>query len=152
MPVINSLLSPDCILIHPDAKDKASLIKLLVESLASAGKIDDTGLVYKDVLSREDLCSTGLGWGCAVPHAHSRAVSTTVIAAALLEKGLDFNAQDGNPVNLVFLIVGPENHAGLHLKLLSKLARLLYDQEFREGLMTAGAAEDFLDRIRKREG
>jgi len=148
---INSLLSSDCILIRPDVKKKDSLIKMLIERLEAAGKTNNTKLLFKDIMDREELSSTGLDYGCAVPHAHSTAVEQTTIAAALLTNGIDFNAQDGYPAKLIFLIVGPKNQTGLHLKLLSKMARILNDQEFREILLNVNTEKDFIYQIKNRE-
>jgi len=148
---INSLLSPACVLIHPDAKDKASLIKMMIDSLEAAGKTNNSELLLKDVMAREELSPTGLNWECAVPHAHSSALEHTSIASALLDKGIDFNAQDGYPARLIFLIAGPKDQAGLHLKLLSRMARILNDREFRENLMNVSSEKDFIYQIKKRE-
>jgi fructose-specific phosphotransferase system IIA component len=147
----HSLLSKGCILIHPEVADKASLIRLMIDSLAAEGKIDDKDLLFADIMKREELSSTSLDFECAIPHAHSASVKTTVIAAALLREGVDFNAPDGKKARLVFLITGPKNQAGLHLKLLSKMARILHDRNFLKTLMETDSAEDFIGLIKKRE-
>lgn len=148
---INSFLSPECILIHPEVTEKKDLISLLVDSLASSGiELDKKQLVH-DVMEREKLSSTGLENGCAIPHAHSKALDQTVIAAAVLAKGVDFTTPDSCPAKIVFFIAGPKGNAGHHLKLISKLARVLNDSEFREQLEQVETREDFLNLIKKRE-
>lgn len=135
MSLICNMIAPDCVLLDLEAGSKEDVIQVLVDVLAKAGHVADTKLLFKDVMTREALASTGLGYGCAVPHAHSAALDKTVLAVARLKTALDFNAPDGLPVRLVFLMAGPKDSAGLHLKLLSKLARLLHDNSLRGQLM-----------------
>lgn len=148
---IHALLSPGLVLLDPPCSDKSLLIKTLIGALAAAGRTDNPDLLFQDVMAREALSSTGLGGGCAVPHAHSDALTDTVIAVALLGKGIDFYGPDDDPIRLVFLMAGPKRHTRLHLKLLSKMARFLHDEPFREALMRVRTPEEFLDRLAKRE-
>ncbi|MBL7007184.1 MAG: PTS sugar transporter subunit IIA [Spirochaetia bacterium] len=134
-----------CILLdcYDPAAEKDPIIRRLVEALAQVYEIQDTDQLVKDIMEREELASTCLGFGCALPHAHSPILKTTAIAAARLDPPLNFKAPDDEPVELVFLMVGPENSAVLHLKLLSKLVRLLHDAGFREELLKAETPEAF---------
>ncbi len=138
-------LPAECILLdcHDPAAEKEPIIRRLVEALAQVHGISDADQLVRDIMEREELASTCLGFGCAVPHAHSPILKNTVIAAARLNPPLNFDAPDNEPVSLVFLMVGPENSAVLHLKLLSKLARLLHDAGFREELLKAETQEAF---------
>ncbi len=148
---IHTMLSPRSILIHPQSEDKEALIKEIILSLEASGLSIDKGLLFKDVMDRENLSSTGLENGCAIPHAHSMALEKTVIAAAVLQNGIDFSAADGTPARIIFFIAGPKTNAAQHLKLISKLARILNDTDFREALVKAVTPEDFLELIKKRE-
>jgi len=148
---IYSFLEPERILINPAAADKKSLIRQFAESIAASGVEVDKDLLLSDVLARETLSSTGLEYGCAIPHAHSAALDRTVVAAALLKDGLDFSTPDGQPARIIFLIAGPKGNAGHHLKLISKLARILHDPQFRDRLVAAGTREDVLGLIQERE-
>lgn len=148
---IHSLLSPDCVLIHPEAGDKASLIKIMIDKMVAKGLTENGALLYDDVMKREELSSTALNFACAVPHAHSTAMTKTVIVAALLKKGVDFNALDGEDVKLVFLMTGPKNQSGLHLKLLSKMARILQNSQLRQILFNAGSGEEFYSLLKNYE-
>ena len=145
-------IAPESILINVQAPEKEAVIHRLVAALARSGAVSDPALLEKDVLEREELVSTCVGLGCAVPHAHSAAAATTMIAAASLNPPADLDAPDGEPVSLVFLIAGPEDSAGLHLRILSKLARLLHDGEFRDELRNAEDPEAFLEILRGRDG
>ncbi|MBU1080693.1 MAG: PTS sugar transporter subunit IIA, partial [Spirochaetes bacterium] len=86
---------------------------------------------------REKLSSTGIGEGVAIPHALMEGVAATTMAVARLAEPVDFDAEDGGPVDLVFMIAGPRSDTGGHLKLLSKLARTLHDPEFRKAAREA---------------
>jgi len=144
-------LSPDCILLNLQETGKEAVIRRLVESLGGVHAIADVQAVVNDVMEREKLASTCVGLGCAVPHAHSEALETTMLAAATLNPPVDMDAPDGEPVSLVFLIAGSKNGAGLHLRLLSKLARLLHNEEFREELRQAAEPKDFYDSVCRRD-
>jgi fructose-specific phosphotransferase system IIA component len=136
-------LTERCILLDLQGPDKEHLIRAMVDSLASCHPVEDTEHLVQDILAREALATTCIGSGAAVPHAHSGMVERTVIAAARLSPPVDLAAPDGEPVSLVFLLVGPPRHAMSHLKLLSKLARLLHDKTFRQRLASSTSAQEF---------
>ena len=151
MLTIHSLLTPETVLVDPQVEDKSTLIKMMIAALGSCGQVTDLEKLHTDVMIREELSSTGLGYGCAVPHAHSDAVTDTVVAAAVMKEGIDFSGPDGEPARLIFLMVGPRSHTRLHLKLLSKLARFLHDEDFRETLKQVQDPEQFLRLLSDRE-
>ncbi|MBN1242048.1 MAG: PTS sugar transporter subunit IIA [Spirochaetales bacterium] len=119
------------------AAGKEDAIRRLVGLLGNDAAIADADALVEAVLEREFLSPTGVGEGCALPHAHSNAVAELRIAVATLATGVDFGGPDGKPARLVVLMVGPESSAGLHLKLLAKLARLLHDPSFRAKALAA---------------
>jgi mannitol/fructose-specific phosphotransferase system IIA component (Ntr-type) len=102
-------------------------------------------------MAREELASTSLGSGCAVPHAHSETLSTSLLAAARITPPADLDTPDGQPISLIFLLVGPSKNTIVHLKLLSKLARLLHDEVFRQQLLVSNSPEAFHALICKQE-
>lgn len=148
---ISTLIPKECILIHPKTNDKSTLLKMMIDSLKSANKIENSDILYKAIMDREELSTTALDCECAIPHAHSSAVKETSIAVAILEEGLDFNSQDGSLSKLIFLISGPKNMAGIHLKLLSKMARILHDNELKTELMNAENEVKFIELIKNKE-
>lgn len=152
MGMLSKLIAPECVVLNVDKPTKAEVIGLLVDTLKASGALADTKLLFKDIMKREELASTGLGFGCAVPHAHSAALDKTVVSVARLSHPLDFGSPDGELVRLVFLMAGPKDSAGLHLKLLSKLARLLHDPQLRQELMTVETADAFCQLICERDG
>ncbi len=145
-------LSARCILLDPPAKDKDGVIRCLIEALAKCRTIQDPEKLLGEVLERERLISTCVGKGCAMQHANSGTVDTTALAVARLDPAQDYGAPDGIPVSLVILMVGPMTNVGLHLKLLSKLARLLHDDSFRTELLAAGMPSAFHDLVCRKEG
>ena len=136
-------LSRRCIQLDVQANDMEQVCRELVELLASEHHILDTERLLREILERESLATTCIGTGTAVPHAHSDTVKQSLIAAARLAPAADLGAPDGVPVTLVFLLVGPPSKAMVHLKLLSKLARLLHDHSFKDRLLTCTSAEQF---------
>ncbi len=145
-PICRRLLT-ECVLLDIRTESKEELVSMLVAAIARAHTVSDEQLLVRDVLEREELASTCIGLGCAVPHAHSAAIDTTIIAAARLKPPFGDNTPDSRPVELVFLMAGPENSAGLHLRLLSRLARLLHNDSFRGALMQAESGEEFRNLI-----
>jgi len=144
---ISNRLLPECIVLDLNEESKEGVIRRLVEAVDRAHSLSDAKKLMEDILEREQLASTSLGLGCAIPHAHSLSLDETVIAAARLSPPRAFDAPDGEPISLVFLIAGPESNAGLHLRLLSKLARLLHNARFRDEIRGVGNAENFCDLI-----
>jgi mannitol/fructose-specific phosphotransferase system IIA component (Ntr-type) len=136
-------LLPACVVMDSREKDKESLIRLLVDTLDRVHTIGNKQQLLDDVLERERFTSTCLGFGCAVPHTHTTALESTLIAAARLDPPLEADTPDGEPISLMFLMVGPVNNAGLHIRLLSKLARLLHESGFRQQLRQAKTSEEF---------
>jgi fructose-specific phosphotransferase system IIA component len=131
------ILSPICIELDGPARSKDEALAHAVELLAKNGKIADSQKLLNEIKAREELASTGIGNGVAIPHALSDFTSDTMLAILRLQKPIDFDAADALPVDLLFLMTGPKANTPLHLKLLSKLARSLHDEQFRASLREA---------------
>jgi len=102
----------------------------------------DSEKVVRVLLEREKLGSTGIGDGIAIPHGKLPLLDELVVSFGRSSEGIDFNAMDGKPVHLFFLLLAPENSAGLHLKALAKISRMLKDSDFRTKLLHAGSEEE----------
>lgn len=148
---LRSILDPACVVVDLNIKNKDTVIKYLVDLVAAGDAVADHDGLLRDVMAREALAPTGMGMSCAIPHAHSAFVLRTIVAAARLSSPVDFGASDGSPASLVFLMVGPKDAAGVHLKLLSKFARFLHDDSFREAAMAAPDAASFAELIYARD-
>ena len=116
------------------ATDKDSAIREMIELLAKAEGIRNKEEIVKILLAREALGSTGIGLGIGIPHGKSNVVKGLVAAFGVSKKGIDFDALDGEPVYIFFLLIAPEDSAGPHLKALAPISRLLKDKYFRDFL------------------
>ena len=134
---ITSILSEDSIITDLKSKDKVSVIQELAKAVQKAETSINTEELIQTLLEREKLGSTGIGSGVAIPHGKLPQIKNIVAAFGRSKAGIDFDSQDGEPAHLFFALVAPENTAGLHLKALAKLSRVLKDPEFREKLMTS---------------
>jgi PTS system nitrogen regulatory IIA component len=99
------------------------------------------------LLEREKLGSTGIGDGIAIPHGKLKGLDSLVISFGRSREGIDFDAIDGKPVHIFFLLMAPESSTGQHLKALAKISRMLKDQEFRSDLLSAKSAEEIYRKI-----
>lgn len=131
---IVEFLSERAISANLKAADKGSVIREMIDLLAKAEGIRDREEIVKILVARESLGSTGIGLGIGIPHGKSKAVKKLVAAFGISKKGIDFDALDGEPVYIFFLLVAPEDSAGPHLKALARISRLLKDKYFRDYL------------------
>jgi PTS system nitrogen regulatory IIA component len=132
---------------------KEEVIRELVQLLVHAGSLKekDANKIIQTLLKRESLGSTGIGNGVAIPHGKSDCVTRLVGAFGVSRAGVDFDALDGEPVSLVFLLVAPEDSAGPHLKALARISRLLKDKHFRDSLLTAKDEKTLVTIIREED-
>ncbi|MFL5402868.1 MAG: PTS sugar transporter subunit IIA [Gemmatimonadales bacterium] len=140
--LLTELLTPDRVLVPLSARDKSGIIAELTRHL-----IERSGGNYSDVLGaveeREAGWSTGVGFGVAIPHARSSAVSELTLVCGVSRDPVPYDSIDGEPVRLFFLIVGPEASGGQHVKILSRIARLVRRETLRQRLCEAQTAEEF---------
>jgi len=150
--LLTDLLSPSRVRIPFKAEDKEAVIRQLVELFAADAGVARADDVLRAVQEREAVLSTGVGNGVAIPHGKSPAVAELGMAVGLLESPVDFEALDGQPVRLVFLLVGPETAAGAHIKALSRISRLVRHPEIRERLFAVRDAGEFMAALEEAEG
>ena len=140
--LLTELLSPARVVVPLPADDRQTAIAALTRRLAEVA-----GAQYQEVLGavleRESVLSTGIGFGVAIPHARSAAVRELIMVAGVTPRPGPFDAIDGEPVRLLFLIVGPEASAGSHVKILSRIARLVRRESVRQQLLEAADADAF---------
>ena len=145
------LIDERCVKLSLQKKSKRGLIKEMVDLLADADKIAERDRVLESVLEREKLMSTGVGNGVAIPHAKSDTVDQLMVAFATTGEDVDFQSLDKRPVRLIFLLVGPEENPGLHIKALSRISRLTSHKKFRQKLLNAASPADVLTIINEGE-
>jgi PTS system nitrogen regulatory IIA component len=137
----------EAIVVDLKATGKEEAIREIVASLHAAGRLtaDDQESVLRAILNREELGSTGIGQGVAVPHTRHPAVSRLIGTVALSRHGVDFAALDGDPVDILFLLVSPPNQPGDHLRALENISRHLKDERFVSFLRQAKSREQVVD-------
>ncbi len=148
---IRDLLASESINLKGSATSKEDVLNQMVDLMAKSGKINDVETYRKGVFAREDESTTGIGEGIAIPHCKSEAVSKPGLAAMILPDGVEFDALDGQPVNLIFLIAAPNTKDNVHLDVLSKLSTLLMDLDFTDSLRKASSVDEFLNIIDRAE-
>ena len=140
---IVDLLSKESIALNAAPKSKPEAIDLLIELQVKGGNIADKEAYKAGILAREEKGSTAVGEGIAIPHAKSEAVKAPSLAAMTVPEGVDYEALDDEPSNLLFMIAAP-NDGDVHLEVLSRLMTILMDEDFREKLLNAKDKEEFL--------
>lgn len=148
---ITDLLKPQSILLNADPVTKADAIYTLGELMDKGGYLTDKAEYLKAVFAREESGSTGLGDGIATPHAKSAGVKEAGLAAMVVPNGVDFEALDGQPSRLFFMIAAPEGAADTHVEVLSQLATMVIDPDFKEALIAAPTIERFLELVTAKE-
>lgn len=146
---ITDLLDKRSILLDAAPKTKKESLDQIVELMGKSGKIRDLEAYRKQVYLREEESTTGIGEGIAIPHGKCDAVERPGLAAMVVRDGVDFDALDGEPVTLMFLIAAPNTEDNVHLDVLSKLSVLMMDEEFSKSLRQAKSVEEFLAIIDK---
>lgn len=146
---ITDLLDKRSILLDGTPQNKNEALDQVVELMVKSGKIKDKEAYRKQVYAREEESTTGIGEGIAIPHGKCDAVERPGLAAMVVKNGVDFDALDGEPVSLIFLIAAPNTKDNVHLDVLSKLSVMLMDEEFTQSLREATSVEAFLDIIDK---
>lgn len=141
---ITDLINKDAIDLNVHISTKKELIKKATELMAQNGNIKDLEKYENLVLKREKEGSTGIGEGIAIPHGKGECITKPGLAAMVIPNGADFDALDGNKVNLLFLIAAPDTKDNIHLDVLSRLSTLLMDAGFRENLLNAKSKDEFL--------
>ena len=148
---ITDLLKPQSILLNASPTNKADAIYTLGDLMDKGGNLSDKAEYLKAVFAREESGSTGLGDGIATPHAKSAGVKEAGLAAMVVPNGVDFEALDGQPSRLFFMIAAPEGAADTHVEVLSKLATMVIDPDFKNALIQAATVDRFLELIIAKE-
>ncbi|PIS27849.1 MAG: PTS fructose transporter subunit IIA [Candidatus Marinimicrobia bacterium CG08_land_8_20_14_0_20_45_22] len=139
---ISRVLTPNLIIYPLEATSKEEVISALVDRLYDEGKITDPDSAKKAVIDRENLMSTGVGRGIALPHGKYSESDDVFISVGISPEGIDFAAIDNKPVHIFVLLLTPERFPRKHLEPLSRFSRLLNSTKCREDLMNAKTPEE----------
>ena len=149
--LLTDLLTVDRIKIPLVSTTKDDVLRELVGVVSTDGEEQQHAELLRAVREREAVLSTGIGNGVAIPHGKSSVIPELRMAAGTAEQPVDFDALDGQPVQLLFLLVGPESAAGPHIKALSRIARIIRNNDVRRALVAARTPEDFIAALKEAE-
>lgn len=141
---ITAILDPKCVRLNLQAANKTDALNKMVDLLAAGGKVLDREKLASVIFEREKLMSTGIGNEVALPHGKTDAVDSSMIAVATLEDPIEFDSLDDKPVSIIILLVGTEANVGMHLRLLSRISRMVGSDQFRASLLNAKSVDDVI--------
>lgn len=148
---IGDLLQPGSVHVGIDAVNKTDLLRRLINSFAGRDGVMDLRSVADAIFEREAMLSTGVGDGIALPHAKTPAVSKTLAAFATTAQPIDFDSFDGEPVRMLFMLIGPPAASRDHIRILGRISRILQRQEVRRQLLQAQAPDDMVGILQSAE-
>jgi PTS system fructose-specific IIC component len=151
MEKISAMLVRNAIVLDLKASEKIGVIRELAQLLIEQGMISEPEEFYAAILKRENLESTGIGSGVAIPHARTRSVRQLVLAFGRSPTGIDFNSLDGKPCFDVFLIAAPEDKKSEYITTLARLSKFLRREEVRAELARAQTPDEVVDIVRRYE-
>ncbi|RKZ31984.1 PTS fructose transporter subunit IIA [bacterium] len=134
-----------------ESENKPSVITELVDLLCEVYNLRIKNEILAAVLEREEILSTGVGYGIAIPHAKMDDISSPKMVAGLSPDGIEFDSVDGKPARIFFLLISPKNGSGDHVHILSELSRILNNPVTREEILKSKNAGDFIDTLKKNE-
>jgi fructose-specific phosphotransferase system IIA component len=148
---ISDILTEEIIETQLAASDKTEAINKMIDLASKSGKIIDEEEVRKCVFEREKLVSTGVGKGFAIPHGKTNEIKDIVAAFAILKEPIDFESIDGENVSFIFLLIGKDSLLNMHIKLLSRISRLMNKDEFRDKLLKTSSSAEVLALFKEEE-
>lgn len=144
---LKDLIKESTIKLQLDAKDKNSVLDEMIKLLVDDDVVSDKNKFKEDILAREELSNTGIGFEIAIPHAKSKAVKEARIAIGITNNGIDYGSIDGQDIKMIFMIAVSEDQSDLHLKALANLSRKLMHDEFRESILNAKTEKEIIDML-----
>lgn len=148
---IIDILTPDAIRTNIPENNKTDVISSIIDLLTSGDRVIDKEKVRNAIFEREKIMSTGVGGGFAIPHGKTDGVVDLVGAIATTALPIDFESLDEQPVRIIFLLVGPESMVGPHIKILSRISRLMNREDFRNRLLAAASPSEVYELIKQEE-
>jgi fructose-specific phosphotransferase system IIA component len=139
------VLKVDYIVPALPGSSKTECLEELVRILAAQKVVTSVEKILEAVLQREEIMTTGVGNGIAIPHCKADSIQGFAVALGITREAIDFNAIDGSPVHIIFLLVGPMDQPGMHIKLLSRISRVMNSESIRNQLLSAGSAEEMIE-------
>ena len=144
---ILDVLPKEAIIGELKATDKKGIIEELVKPISKLAQVGSIELIQV-LMERERLGSTGIGGGIGIPHGKMKNLTNLILGFGLSRKGVDFDAMDGRPTHIFFLLITPENSTGLHLKILARISKILKHDPFKERLLSASSRDEIYEIIK----
>jgi len=144
---ISKYLDPKLVLFL-EAETRDDALKSMTTTLHQVGKIQDSETFYNAIIERERIVSTGIGMGVAIPHAKLPTFDDFFIAIGLLQRGIEWNALDGAPVRVIFMIGGPDDKQTEYLQILSRLTFALKDEQRRKKMLTMNSSTAIIELLK----
>lgn len=148
---IIDLINKNSVKLNLVSKDKSNVVDELVDLVNNSGNLNNKKEYKEAILAREELSTTAIGEGVAIPHAKNKAVNKACLAAGISKEGIDYEAFDDSLSHLFFMIAAPDGANDTHLEVLSRLSTILMDEKFRNDLINASSTDEFLNLINKKE-
>jgi PTS system, fructose subfamily, IIA component len=148
---ITDILNEKVIVTKLPGTTKTEILNAMIELAATSDRVIDKEKMRIAILEREKIMSTGVGSGFAIPHGKTDAVQDIVAAFAITDQPIDYQSLDDQPVRIIFLLVGKDNSVGPHIKLLSRISRLMNKEEFRKKLIDAESPSEILQIFKQEE-
>ncbi len=145
------LLSDKFVIADLKGSSKEDVINELIDLFKNDKRVSDLEKVRESVLEREKIMSTGVGKGFAIPHGKTNAVNEILAAFGKTKNPIEYQSLDGQPVHLVFLLVGKDNLVSTHIKLLSRISRMMNKDDFRKNLIEAADTEEIIKLFKEEE-
>lgn len=142
---ISDLLNTKNILPRLEIASKVQALTEMVNAMQASVDFDLADKAFEAVMERESIMSTGVGKGLAIPHGRISGITGNFVAFACLKNSIEYGSIDGKEVNMIFMLVGPETQNSLHIKLLSRISRLMNNDDFRMSLMECDTPEEILE-------
>lgn len=148
---ITDILSEKVIVTNLPGTTKTEILNAMIDLAGKSDRVTDKERMRSAIFEREKIMSTGVGSGFAIPHGKTDAVQDIVAAFAITGNPIDYQSLDDQPVRIVFLLVGKDNSVGPHIKLLSRISRLMNKEDFRKRLLEAKSPSEILQIFRQEE-
>lgn len=145
--MLGEILLPRRVFLDLKPAPKGELLGEIARRLASGGDVDDPDALARRLIAREEMISTGVKTGYAFPHVFSPQVEELKLTIGVIKEGTDYESLDGNPVELILMLIGPVSHQDTHLRTLARLSRVATEPGMRESLLEAESAEAIVEMI-----
>jgi PTS system nitrogen regulatory IIA component len=149
---LGSLTRPELIFPELRAADRSQILRLFADKIAARGLVKDADELFQKLMEREQLGSTGIGSGIAIPHCKVKGLSQGVVAIGVAEEGVDFGAADGQPVRLFFMVISPSESPAEHLQVLAAISRWIKGGQHAEAILGLSNADAIYELLRREGG